>query len=210
MEFSIAKFGHEDDAYFTHQPVLMKALKLSQGDVLELGCGDGSTEIIHNYCMKHGRKVLTVEHDKEWLLKYQNRFQGSHHEYMLTVDWYSLIDSLIGRQWGLVFIDQTSWNERAYSFTKLKDFAEFIVLHDSDYFPENNLLGKLVRPYHTNGPNDLGERDWSGEIKFYKEFHPAKLMCWTGTKFTGPPTLLASNFNNCDHEINFAVKEEQY
>lgn len=210
METNTTKFRHEEDAYFTHQPILMKALKLSEGDVLELGCGEGSTEMIHNYCTKHGRKVLTVEHDKNWLLKYQNKFQGNSHEYMLITDWYSFVDSMIGRKWGLIFIDQTSWEERAYSFTKLKNYTQFIVLHDCDYFPENNLLGRLVRPYLAHGPNDRGERDWSGEVKYSKEFHPNKPMCWTGTKFTGPPTLLASNFHPCDYAIDFSVKEEQY
>jgi 16S rRNA A1518/A1519 N6-dimethyltransferase RsmA/KsgA/DIM1 with predicted DNA glycosylase/AP lyase activity len=201
---------HEEDAFYTHQPVLLRTLKESIGAVLELGCGEGSTELIHRYCAKHGREVVTVEHDASWMSRYISRFATDWHTFIHTTDWYNITDELSSRKWGLVFIDQTSWNERAYSFKRLRDCADYIVLHDCDYFPENGLLGRVIKPY-ANAPYHVGERCFSAEISHWKEFHPIKPMCWTGTKMTGPPTLIASNKYPCENiMVDFSIKEESF
>lgn len=202
------KLRHEENAFFTHQPVLLKALKESVGPVLELGSGEGSTELIHNYCSEHNRKVTTVENDISWMNKYKNKLHNEWHEFVYIDNWEETVNKLSIKQWGLVFIDQDSWIARSYSFKKLVECSDFIVLHDCDYFPENNLLGKVISPY-MNGI-ETGERSFDNEVNNWKEFHPIKPMCWTGSKTTGPPTLLASNKYSCDFDINFSTIEETY
>jgi hypothetical protein len=209
-KMQLINLRHEESDFYTHQPVLLSALKESVGAVLELGCGEGSTELIHRYCDKHRRQVVTVEHNISWMSKYVNLFTTDWHRFIHTTNWYDTIEEMASQKWGLVFIDQESWNERAYSFKRLKDCADYMVLHDCDYLPENGLLGKQIRPY-VNSPYDVGERCYDSEILHWKEFHPTKPMCWTGTKMTGPPTLLASNKYPCkDIMVDFSAKESSF
>lgn len=205
---NMIKLRHEENEFYTHQPVLLKVLRKSSGAVLELGCGEGSTELIHRYCEKYNREVVTVEHDHSWMSRYINNYTTEWHKFIHTTNWHNTTDELSKLKWGLVFIDQASWNERVYSFKRLKDCSDYLVLHDCDYFPENGLLGKVIRPY-TNSPYDVGERSFASEINSSKEFHPTKPLCWTGSKMTGPPTLVASNKYSCDDiVIDFSIQEE--
>lgn len=202
------KLRHEENPYFTHQPVLVKGLKQSVGPVLELGSGEGSTDLIHNYCSKHNRKVTTVENNISWMDRYKDRLKEEWHQFIYTNNWEETINQLTEHLWGLVFIDQDCWKARAYSFKKLIKCCDFIVIHDCDYFPENNLLGKVIKPYINE--QEKGERSFDDEANNWKEFHPDKALCWTGTRMTGPPTLLASNKYSCDFNIDFSVLEETY
>jgi len=200
---------HEENAFFTHQPVLLKVLEISTGPVLELGCGDGSTELLHRYCKKHGRELISVESDYTWMSPYIAKFHSPHHKFRYTNDWTAISDEMAGKQWGLVFIDQNSWNGRAYSFKRLRDSADYLVLHDCDYFPGNGLLGKEISPSSrvTVEEGSRGERNWDSDVRYSKEFHPLKLLCYTGRVHTGPPTLIASNKYPCEQiEVDFMIK----
>jgi hypothetical protein len=37
---------YKDNAYYTHQPIFIEILKKTTGNILECGCGDGSTLMI--------------------------------------------------------------------------------------------------------------------------------------------------------------------
>ena len=88
---------------------------------------------------------------------------------------------------------------------KLQDSADYLVLHDCDYFPINGLLGKEISPLI--GEGKIGERNWDSDIKYWKEFHPLKFLCYTGKVHTGPPTLIASNTHPCEQiEVDFTIK----
>ena len=196
---------HEENAFYTHQPALLKALEISTGPVLELGCGDGSTELLHKYCKKHNRELISVESDYDWMSPYIEKFNSTDHKFRYTNDWATISDEMSGKHWGLVFIDQNSWDGRAYSFKKLQDSADYLVLHDCDYFPINGLLGKEISPLI--GEGKIGERNWDSDIKYWKEFHPLKFLCYTGKVHTGPPTLIASNTHPCEQiEVDFTIK----
>lgn len=196
------KLRQEESAFYTHQPVLYKALELSTGPVLELGCGEGSTELLHRYCAKHNRELVSVESDHSWMSPYIAKLHSPFHKFEYTSDWWSATDRFAEKRWGLVFIDQNTWEGRAYAFKKLKYSADYLVLHDCDYFPANGLLGKEITPLQ--GQHDVGERNWDSDVKYWKEFYPLKFMCWAGKVYTGPPTLLASELYPCkDIAVDF-------
>lgn len=180
---------HEENAYYTHQPALLKALEISTGPVLELGCGDGSTELLHKYCKKHNRELISVESDYDWMSRYIEKFSSTDHKFRYTNDWATISDEMSEKHWGLVFIDQNSWDGRAYSFKKLQDSADYLVLHDCDYFTINGLLG------------------WDSDIQYWKEFHPLKFLFNTGKVQMWAPTLIASNTHPCEQiEVDFTIK----
>ena len=202
------KLRHDENAFYTHQPVLFAALELSNGPVLELGVGEGSTQLIHDYCMKRKRPVVSVESDEGWLKRYTH-LANAYHEFFHIKDWNAFYADVTKQHWGLVFIDQDSsdgFKNRAESFRQLRDHTDYIVLHDCDAFPKHGLLGKQIRPMINE--RDPGERDWSTDIFYAKEFHPKRWLCHLGgDKRTGPPTLLASNTLPCDIEVDFDRKE---
>lgn len=195
---------HNKDAYYTHQPVLYAMLKQTSGSILELGCGEGSTELIHKFSQKYKRKVVSIESNKNWLQPYIEKYSSDDHTFLSiehSLDsWNNIIDNIKTSKWDLVFIDQGIWESRAYSFKSLKDVSNYMILHDCDYFPENNILGESIKKYVDK--DNRGIRTWDKEIKFSKEYFP---VVFAG--HTGPPTLLASNFYSCNIDIDFNIYE---
>lgn len=54
------------DDFSSHRELLYLALKNTTGTVCELGCGDGSTHLLYDYCMRHHRKFWSFDTNKEW------------------------------------------------------------------------------------------------------------------------------------------------
>jgi len=195
---------HNINPYYTHQPVLHTLLSKTTGSILELGCGEGSTELIHKFSEKYNRKVVSIESNKEWSQPYIEKYTTNNHKFIIvdhSIDsWNTIINNMSNDNWDLVFIDQGIWESRAYSFKKLKDKVNYIILHDFDFFPANNLLGECIEKFVDQ--NNTGKRKWDNEIKYSKEYFP---LIFTGQ--SGPPTLLASNFNSCDIDVDFSKYE---
>lgn len=205
------KLRHEENAYYTHQPVLLAALRVSSGPVLELGVGEGSTQLIHDYCMKHKRRVVSVESNKDWLKRYTH-LANARHEFYQIESWEPFYTDATKQHWGLAFIDQDSsdgFKNRAESFRRLRDHTDYIVLHDCDAFPHHRLLGEEIRPIVNE--SDPGERNWSKDVFYWKEHHPRKWLCHLGGgKKTGPPTLIASNTLSVDDVlVDFSIIETE-
>lgn len=198
------RLKHNQNPYFTHQPILYEILNKINKPILELGCGEGSTELIHILGEKYNNKIISVESDKKWFFQYQSKYENKNHKFLLIdhslESWNKIIDNFLNtkNEWGLIFIDQGFWEARSYAFKKLKNLAQYLILHDCDYFPEHNLLGISIEKYIDK--NNRGKRDYNNEIKYSKEFFPKIFV-----GHTGPPTLLASEFNNCDLDINFDI-----
>jgi len=194
------------EVYSTHQPFLMHYLMKTSGPVLELGCGHGSTHLLHAYCEKANRPLLTVENDYDWMSKFLH-YQTKDHQFMSVgkaIDhedgspWNIFLDSKIAQstRWGLVFIDQSPWNGRTRSIQKLKDNGDILLVHDADFFPHNGIFGTEHKPV---------TRDVPGEYTFDDIFNCAE-MYWPPTPwpgYTGPPTLVGSQIISLDHPSMF-------
>jgi len=208
------KLIHEQGMFYTHQPVLLAALRASTGPVLEMGVGEGSTQLIHDYCTARNRQVLSVEGDYEaaWVKRYTH-LQSNLHSFQIVSNWEQFYSQAKQQRWGLVFLDQgpafigiECFKNRAEAFKQLRDHADYLVVHDSDALPKHGLLGKEIRAIQNE--RDPGEYDWSADIKFARQYHPKRWLCHLGGgKQTGPPTLLASNTLPCDIEVDFDCKE---
>ncbi len=178
---SRARFTY--DSYSTHQPVLYEAVMRTSGPVVEFGCGHGSTPLLHKIC--DGRRLLTLE-DAEWLEKFI-LLTTSWHGFGLAVDWAGTTDYVALQLWDVALIDHAPWEARVAAVLALKDKIKFIVLHDCDYFVTHGLL------------------DFDELFKYHKEFLPLKPWPYPPT---GPPTLLASNFEDCDWDIDYEKYRE--
>jgi hypothetical protein len=162
------EWRHKDDAWGTHQPVLYEAVKRSHGDVLELGSGFNSTPMIHALTENTDRKVLTVDHDANWLSKFLH-LQTPNHEFRVLGS-YEDIRQIQG-VFSVVFIDEGNWESRAESLKYFADKATYLVLHDSDYI-ERQLEFKFAEHF-----------------AYFKTYMPLQPYPYE----TGPPTTLLSN-----------------
>lgn len=193
-------FSHQTEPYATHQPVLYEIAVRSEGPILELGCGEGSTLLLHRICEAQGRRLLTIDNDASWLSKY--RFlESDFHRLISTNDWLETLqsDAISKTRWGLVFVDSAPWESRDLAVRILGDRATYLIVHDCDYFPLHGIFGRESRP--NIGSSDRGERNYAEVFRSWREYFPNDP--WPAP--TGPPTLLGSNASNCDIVIDFAV-----
>jgi len=116
------------DGYSTHQRMLVKYLMRTSGPIVEIGCGDYSTPLIHEIAAAQGRTVCTLDSSADWL----NRFAS------YKTDWHSFLHVESWDDWqpegryGLAFIDHTPGPRRPIEFMKLRDVSDILILHDTE------------------------------------------------------------------------------
>jgi hypothetical protein len=118
------KFGK---SYTTHIGVLVKALQISEGDVIELGTGLYSTPLLHWVCKAMGRHLTSYEDSQEYY-DYAKRFRSGRHKVIHVKNWDD-IDATPHR--GLVFIDHIG-ERRTPDAIRFKNSADYIVIHDTN------------------------------------------------------------------------------
>ena len=195
------KLRHLESDFFTHQPVLYAAVMDSKGPILELGCGEGSTPLLHQLCEEQGRILITIDNNRDWWHRYSAKYATPWHKFIFTEDWSATLEDFEnGTEWGVIFVDQSPWGARKKSIELLGDNTRYVVLHDCDYFPEQGGWGKCITPIRSE--SDIGERDYSELLPHWKEFFPpSPWHCKTG-----PPTLLGSHHVSTEEIHNLEIK----
>ena len=125
-----------------HRPLLYWALQNTQQStypVLEMGCGDGSTPYLIEYCKKNKRELISYDFDKEWAAKYN----AIH-----VTDW----DSLEHDYYSVILIDHSPGERRHIDVMKLADKCEYMIIHDSEPAATGYLLDRIwhLFPYRKN------------------------------------------------------------
>jgi len=187
----------ENNPYYTHRAVLKKILSIVDKNkpILELGCGDGSTGILHDFCVDNSLNLFTLDNNLQWIEQTKQKYpENKFHKYKKILDWNSELIEFTDKKWGLVFIDQSPWEARVTSLNLFKNISDFLIIHDCDYFPVNNIFGKQISPLVSQ--DNTGKRDYSDVFNNYLEYFPKNFAC-----YNGPPTLLGSQF----FEINFSI-----
>jgi hypothetical protein len=137
--------------YTTHIPMLLKAVQMTDGAVLELGGGLFSTPLLHWLCSESRRKLITYESNRDFE-KFLRTFFSRTHRIIFIDDWYKI--DLRGH-WSVAFIDHSRGNEgvegRKKDALRLKDIADFIVLHDTnekEYVRDKKFWSNFKYIYH--------------------------------------------------------------
>jgi hypothetical protein len=169
------------DSYATHQKFLKWYINKTQGDIIEFGTGHGSTGFILDIIKDTNKKLISLENNLVWFNQMKTLYPPSNnHQYIFVEDWEQTINSLNKNAYSIVFIDQSPWIARKWTLDYFKDSADYIILHDADYFPTNNLFGTVISDF---------EFDFSDVFKSYMTYYPD--IPWPLT--TGPPTLVGTN-----------------
>lgn len=191
------------DAHGTHRKFLEFYILKSTGNILEFGCGNSSTGLIKSLIKGTSRKLISYENNQEWYNKMTKELpEDENHQYIFVNDndWETCINSIPKINWGLVFIDQSPWEARTMTMKYFKDIADYIMIHDVDYFSNNNFFGTFKKI--PGAPeNALPEYNYSDISDNWKLYYPERP--WPS--FTGPPTLV---FSNTGKEI-FTFKEKE-
>jgi hypothetical protein len=109
--------------YGTHIPALIKAVEVTDGPVLELGCGISSTPFLYWLCRDQDRQFVSYDNDQKWIktVGYPTQF---------VENWDKTdIDSI---HWSVALLDHRPGERRPEDAIRLKDKADFIILHDSE------------------------------------------------------------------------------
>lgn len=129
----------------THIFTLIAAVINTDGAVLEMGCGDWSTPLLHILCSVKKRYLLSTETNKKWMETFTYLATPWHEFKYLPV--YQddedlnpdpkLWDQIGANQhWSVVFIDHKPALRRAIDIQRLRNNADIIVAHDTE--PESN------------------------------------------------------------------------
>jgi hypothetical protein len=114
--------------YDTHLVVLEKAINITSGDVLEIGCGNGSTNFLHNACKN--RKLYTIETNREWFNKFID-FESDYHKLICKNNYDEFHDLIMGNKWDVVLVDHAPGERRNIDINKLHH-VKYVVIHDTE------------------------------------------------------------------------------
>ena len=210
----------------THQPVLYEIATHTAGPIIEFGCGNGSTPLLHAVCKATNRLLISIDDDEAWVKKFAQKYKGDGyeednsgwHKFFFVPGrtessydfeyWITFLDNfefLKTTSFDLCFVDQHPGLARSETVRRLKDKVKFIILHDCDcYVSGQQELGHLLSPIDADH-NIPGVYDFSPSFKFSKVYFPAKP--WPAR--SGPPTLLGSNFEDYIPEIDYDTYPRQ-
>lgn len=65
-------------SYYTHQPMLKFYSERTRKPILELGCGNGSTQLLHEICLAKHIQLFTLESDLKWLDRFREMETKDH------------------------------------------------------------------------------------------------------------------------------------
>lgn len=125
----ITKFLEGVNDWNNHLPLLWLALEETKtGDVLELGCGDGSTRQLHEYCANR-RFLYSFDTDLEWLNRFKQYESGDHKFIHIVNDWHKAKDTCPNPS--VVLIDHAPGERRIVDVKRFADINGILVLHDT-------------------------------------------------------------------------------
>jgi hypothetical protein len=136
-----------NEEYLSHQAVLCAVAAKTHGPILELGCGYGSTPVLHGLCLAQSRDLHTLEENQEWLQKFMH-FRAKHHVLRRVESWEDLPE--YQDRWSVVFVDHGGYLLRGYSIQALANSADYIIAHDSCHghlYGYENVLNTFTHRY---------------------------------------------------------------
>lgn len=128
-----------DANWGTHQVPLITAVVNTNGPILELGCGDFSTPLLHALCAINQRTLLSADTTKEWLRLFLD-LETSWHTFVHVPipentenqdghEWDKIGNDV---HWSVVLIDHSPGHRRAVDIKRLRTHTDIFVVHDTE------------------------------------------------------------------------------
>lgn len=121
-----------------HLYLLWPSLEATKGDVIEFGCGDGSTRQLNQYCKDTNRNLVSYDFNKDWIEKF-NHLESDTHKFIHAPDW----DAVSLSKVDVLLIDHSPGERRWEDIKKYANKAAYIVIHDSEPAATGYMLDKI-------------------------------------------------------------------
>ena len=111
----------------THIIPLVQAFTRSEGDILEIGTGKFSTDLLSWLCAIYGRKLVSYENNARWLGKLRKKIAAGYSPTSYESFWTAVTGPDVkkidfkDRMWGVVFVDNDPPEDRCPMVLGLKD-----------------------------------------------------------------------------------------
>lgn len=116
-----------DSSWGSHLVPLMACVCATRGAILECGVGDWSTPLLHAYCAAGGRRLVSLDEDRQWVERFAPMRSSSHEVSAVRYD--AVLPGLAEQDWSVVLLDQSpGWRRAKDALMFMR--AEFIVVHD--------------------------------------------------------------------------------
>ena len=135
----IANFG-------THFPALALMVAHTTGPILEMGCGDYSTPMLHALCTPTKRMLVSADVSKAWLElflymqrdwhtfiyvpAYEQQHNGNNAWFSVGQGAWDTVGS--NTRWSIVLIDHNPGLRRVIDIERLRPQTEIFVVHDTE------------------------------------------------------------------------------
>lgn len=114
----------------THTAPLLTIVANTKGPILEMGCGDFSTPVLHAICSSSKRFLCSAEGNKSWLNFFTDLEKEWHHFYYVSsFNGWDKIGN--GIRWSVVFIDHAPAKRRVMDIKRLRKNTDIFVVHDT-------------------------------------------------------------------------------
>lgn len=135
-----------NNPFYTHREYLQQELDnlLTKNttqksiNILELGVGDGSSELMHSFAKNNMNvSILGLESNSDWANTIKEKYTLSNYKILYILDWnIDTYKNILNNFYDLVFIDQSPWSARIDSLIYLSNNDKFntAILHDYDYY----------------------------------------------------------------------------
>ncbi len=120
---------------------LIAAVMYSDGPILELGCGDSSTPLLHAICSVNQRTLVSADANEKWLRLFLD-LETPWHTFVHVPVFENPKEPQVNRwgqvgndtHWSIVFIDHEPGNRRAEEIERLRSHTDIFVVHDTNQY----------------------------------------------------------------------------
>lgn len=131
----------------SYLPLLWEALQNTEGTVIELGVGIGSTKKLHDYCIGKGRLLYSYESDIKFFKEYIHLDHYLHGLTYVGNNWQIMQEKHVhGKTIGVLFSDEAPGEMRKYNISMFCNIAQVIVAHDTEPSSDHGYKLSLVEP----------------------------------------------------------------
>tara|TARA_Y100000768_G_scaffold387210_1_gene377714 strand:+ start:2160 stop:2975 length:816 start_codon:yes stop_codon:yes gene_type:complete len=190
-------------------------------NIIEIGIGFNSTPLFTNIVDElNNISSFHFENNIDWFTQIKNKYSTKNSKFIFfkESDLKKAFEqnNINKNSYSIAFIDSNPWETRTFALNYLKEISDIIIVHDSAFFPENNIWGNNIKKiefipesrywYGKLDKSKTGEKNYDEVFKFWIEIYPE----YPG-HFSGPPTLFGSQkidvaklfVNQLSNEVHF-------
>lgn len=117
-----------------HLPLVYLALLQTDGDIVEMGVGDGSTRQLTDFAIKNNRKLISYETIAEWANRFYDTLNENHEINLITIaEWGTVYEN--NKNASVVLIDHNPGEDRKFRADQFSQSNAIVICHDAQPQP---------------------------------------------------------------------------